>query len=119
MEWQQDIEIGMRLLSRADMRRFEQMYKDGFWGPSNYRIFEDCSTIDRSKEGYLRIRDGLVSEGGIQEMEDKENYYDKWPYTACVHAFFLAYHRMRAYCCWLSFRPTDLERYCKFEAVSL
>jgi hypothetical protein len=61
-----------------------------FLGPSNYRIFEDWSTIDWLKEGYLRIRDGLVLEGEIQEMEDKENYSDEGPYKPLVHAFFLA-----------------------------
>jgi hypothetical protein len=65
-----------------------------------------------------RIRDGLVLEGEIQEMEDEENHNDEGPYKAHVHAFFLAYHQMRAYHCWLSFRLTVLERYCKFE-VSL
>ncbi len=91
------------------------MCKDGLLGPSNYWIFEDWLAVDRSREGYLRIRDGLVSEGEIQEMEDKENHYDKGPYKAHIHAFFLAYHQMRGYHCWLSCHPMDLERYCKFE----
>ncbi len=51
-------------------------------------------------------------------MEDEENHYDEGPYKAHVHAFFLAYHQICAYHCWLLFRPTVLERYCKFE-VSL
>jgi hypothetical protein len=63
-------------------------------GPINYRIFEDWSTIDWSKEGYLRIRDGIVLEEEIQEMEGEENYYDEGPYKARVHAFFLAYHQV-------------------------
>ena len=74
--------------------------------------------VDWSREGYLRIRDGLVSEGEIQEMEDEENHYDEGPYKSHVHAFFLAYHQMRANRCWLSFCPMDLECYCEFE-VSL
>jgi hypothetical protein len=41
MEWQRVIEISLHLLSRAGMRRFEQMWEDGFWGPRDYRIFED------------------------------------------------------------------------------
>ena len=65
-----------------------------------------------------RIRDGLVLEGEIQEMEDEENHYDEEPYKARVHAFFLASHEMRAYRRWLLFCPMDLERYCEFE-VSL
>ncbi len=32
MEWQQVIEINLHLLSRADVRGFEQMWEDGFWG---------------------------------------------------------------------------------------
>jgi hypothetical protein len=100
------------------MERFEQMCEDGLLGPSDYGIFEDWLAADRSREGYLRIRNGLVLEGEIQEMEDKENHYDEGLYKSCVHAFFLAYHQMRAYRCWLSFRPTDLERYREFK-VSL
>jgi hypothetical protein len=118
MNWQMVIETRWRLLTRADMERFEQMCEDGLLGPSDYGIFEDWSAIDRSRDGYLRIKDGLVLEGEIQEVEDEENHYDKEPYKAGVHAFFLAYHEMRAYCQWFSFRPTDLERYCKCE-VSL
>jgi hypothetical protein len=118
MDWQQVIEIGLRLLTRADMERFEQMREDGIMGPSNYGIFEDYLAVDWLREGYLHIRDGLVLEGEIQEMEDKENHYDEGLYKSCVHAFFLAYHQMRAYCCWLSFLPTDLEHYREFE-VSL
>jgi hypothetical protein len=84
------------------------MCKDGLLGPSDYGILEDWLAINSLRDGYLRIRDGLVLEGEIQEMEDKENHYDKGPYKAHVHAFFLAYHQVRAYCWWLLFRPTDL-----------
>ena len=94
------------------------MCKDGLLGMSNYGIFEDWLAADWSREGYLHIRDGLVLEGEIQEMEDKENYYDKGPCNARVHALFLAYHEMRAYCHWLLFCLTNLERYRKFK-VSL
>ncbi len=51
-------------------------------------------------------------------MNDEENFYDKGPYQACVRGFFLAHHQVLTFHWWLSFRPTDLERYCKFE-VSL
>jgi hypothetical protein len=51
-------------------------------------------------------------------MENKEKYYGEGPYKARLRAFFLVYHQMQAYCRWLSFRPMDLEHYCKFE-VSL
>ncbi len=108
MDWQMVIETSWHLLSRADMGRFKQMCEDGLWGPSNYGIFEYWSAINRLRGGYLCIKDGLVSEGEIQEMEDKDNYYDKGPYKACVHAFFLAYHQMHAYHHWLSFHQTDL-----------
>jgi hypothetical protein len=33
--------------------------------------------VDWSSEGYLRIRDGLVLEGEIQETGDEENHYDE------------------------------------------
>ncbi len=95
MDWQQVIEIGWHLLTRQDMERFKQMCEDGLLGGSNYIIFEDWSAIDRSRDGYLRIKDGLVLGGEVQEMEDEETFYDAEPYKARVHAFFLAYHQMR------------------------
>jgi hypothetical protein len=44
--------------------------------------------------------------------------YNKGPYQPRVYGFFLAYHQVVAYHWWLSFRLTELERYCKFK-VSL
>ncbi len=79
------------------MERFRKMCEDGLLGPSNYEIFEDWSAIDRSMDGYLHIKDGLVLEGEVQEMEDEENFYNKEPYKARAHAFFLACHQVRAY----------------------
>jgi hypothetical protein len=73
------------------------MCEDGLLGPSNYGIFEDWLAVDRSRDGYLCIKDWLVLEGEIQEMEDGENHYDEGLYKARVHAFFLEYHQMRAY----------------------
>jgi hypothetical protein len=98
MDWQIVIEIGWPLLTRADMERFEQMCEDGLLVPSNYGIFEDWLAVDRSRDGYLHIKeDGLVLEGEIQEMEDEENHFDEGPYKAHIHAFFLVYHQMCAY----------------------
>jgi hypothetical protein len=118
LDWQRVVEIGYRLFTRKDMERFQEMCKDGLLGPGDYGIFEDWSAIVRSQDGYIRIRDGLVLEGEIQEMNDKENFYNKGPHQARVCGFFLAYHQVLAYHWWLSFRPTDLERYCEFK-VSL
>jgi hypothetical protein len=89
LNWPMVIETSWRLLTRADMERFEQKCEDGLQGPSNYGIFEDWSAINRSRDGYLYIKDGLVTEGEIQETEDKKNHYDKEPYKAHVHAFFI------------------------------
>ncbi len=100
------------------MVRFQEMCKDGLLGPGDYGLFEDWSAIVRSRDVYIRIRDGLVSEGEVQEMDDEEIFYNKRLYKARVRGFFLAYHQVVAYCWWHSFRPTDLERYRKFE-VSL
>ncbi len=84
----------------------------------DYGLFEDWSAIVRLRDGYICIRDGLVLEGEIQEMNDEEYFYDEGPYQARVCGFFLAYHQVVAYHWWLSFSPMDLEHYCKFE-VSL
>jgi hypothetical protein len=74
--------------------------------------------INKSRDGCIRIKDWLVSEGEIQEMNDEENFYDEGPYQARVHGFFLAYHQVVAYHWWLSFCPMELERYHEFK-VSL
>jgi hypothetical protein len=70
------------------MERFEEMCEDRLLGGSNYVIFEDWSAIDRSRDGYPRIRDRLVLEGEVQEMNNEENFYDEGPYKARVCAFF-------------------------------
>jgi hypothetical protein len=118
LDWQRVVEIGYCLFTRQDMVRFQEMCKDGFLGPGDYGIFEDWLDIDRSQDGYICIRDGLVLEGEILEMNNKENFYNEGPYQACVCGFFLAYHQVVAYRWWLSFHPMELERYHKFE-VSL
>ncbi len=100
------------------MERFEEMCEDGLLGPGDFGLFEDWSEINRSRDGYICIRDGLVLVGEIHEMNDEENFYNDGPYQARVRGFFLVYHQVVAYHWWLSFCPTDLERYCKFE-VSL
>jgi hypothetical protein len=98
--------------------RFEEMSKEELLRPGDYGLFEDWSAINGSRETYIRIRDGLVLEGEIQEMNDEENFYDDGPYQARVRGFFLAYHQVVSYCWWLLFRPTNLEHYCEFK-VSL
>jgi hypothetical protein len=118
VDWQRVVEIGWCLLTKQDMERFEEMCEDGLLGPGDYGLFEDWSDINRSGDGYIRIRDGLVLVGEIQEMNNKENFYNDGPYQARVRGFFLAYHQVVAYHWWLSFHPTDLECYRKFE-VSL
>jgi hypothetical protein len=65
LDWQRVVEIGYRLFTRQDMERFQEMCEDGLLGPGDYGIFEDWSAIDRSRIGYIRIRDGLGLEGEI------------------------------------------------------
>ncbi len=100
------------------MERFEEMCKDGLLGLGDYGLFKDWSDINRSRDGYICIRDGLVLVGEIQEMNNKENFYNDGLYQGCVCGFFLAYHQVVAYHWWLLFRPMDLEHYREFE-VSL
>ncbi len=66
------------------MERFEEMCEDGLLGPGDYGLFKDWSDINRSRDGYIRIRDGLVSVGEIQEMNDEENFHDDGPYQVRV-----------------------------------
>jgi hypothetical protein len=118
LDWQWVVEIGWRLLTKQDMERFKEMFEEGLLGPRDYGLFKDWSAIDGLREVYIHIRDGLVLEGEIQEMNDEENFYNNGPYQARVCGFFLAYHQVVAYHWWLSFHPTELERYREFK-VSL
>jgi hypothetical protein len=88
LDWQQVIEIGWRLLTKQDMVRFQEMCDDGLLGPGDYGLFEDWSVIVRSRDGYIHIRDGLVSEGEVQGMDDEENFYKEGPYKAHICGFF-------------------------------
>jgi hypothetical protein len=54
------------------MGRFKVMCKDDLLGPRDYGIFEDWLAIDRSQDRYICIRDGLVLEGEIQEMNNEQ-----------------------------------------------
>jgi hypothetical protein len=65
LDWQRVVEIGYCLFTRRDMVRFQEMCEDGLLGSGDYGIFEDWLDIDRSQDGYIRIRDGLVSDGEI------------------------------------------------------
>jgi hypothetical protein len=114
-DWQDVIVRGWRLLTKRDMRKLKNLYEDGLWGPEDYRIFEDWSATDKSRERFIRIKDGLISEGEVQEMNNEENFYDEGPYKERVRGFFLAYHQVVAYHCWLSFRPAGLEHFREFE----
>ncbi len=114
-DWQQVIERGWHLLTKQDMRKFKNLCEDGLLGQGDYGIFEDWSAIDKSQDKYIHIRDGLVSEGEVQEMNKEENFYDEGPYEECVCGFFLAHHRVVAYHRWLSFFLAELEHFCEFE----
>jgi hypothetical protein len=76
------------------MRKFKNLCKDGLLGPGDYRIFEDWSAIDKLQDKYIRIRDRLVSEGEVQETNDKEFFYNEGPYEERVRGFF-SWHTTR------------------------
>ncbi len=96
-DWQDVIMRGWHLLTKRDMRKFKNLCEDGLLGPENYRIIEDWSATDKTRERYIRIKDGLILEGEVQEMNNEENFYDEGPYEERVRGFFLAYHRVVAY----------------------
>ena len=114
-DWQDVIVRGWCLLTKRDMCKFKNMCEDGLLGPGDYGIFEDWSAINKLQEKYIRIKDGLISEGEDQEMNDEEIFYNEGPYEERVRGFFLAYHQVVAYQRWLYFRPADLERFREFE----
>jgi hypothetical protein len=91
-DWQLVIQKGWRLLTKEDMGRFKEIGEDDLLGPGDYGIFEDWLAIDRLQDRYIRIKVGLVSEGEIQEMNDKEKNYNEGPYEDRLCGFFLAYY---------------------------
>jgi hypothetical protein len=86
-DWQDVIVRGWCLLTKRYMRKFKNLCKDGLLGPGDYRIFEDWSAINKSQEKYIRIKNGLISEGEVQDMNDKEFFYDKGLYEERVCSF--------------------------------
>ncbi len=72
------------------MHKFKNLWEDGLLGPGNYGIFEDWSATNKSQEKYICIKDGLVSEGEVQEMNNEEKFYDEGPYEECIRSFILA-----------------------------
>ncbi len=106
---------GSRLLTKRDMHSFKKLCEGGHLIPEDYRIYKDWSAINKSQEKYIRIKDGLISEGEVQEMNDEEKFYDEGPYEERVRGFFLAYHQVATYHCWLSFHPADLKHFREFE----
>ncbi len=86
-----------------------------FWVKGITGSSEDWSAINKLQEKYIHIKDGLISEGEVQDMNNEENFYDEGSYEERVRGFFLAYHQVVAYHCWLLFHPADLEHFCEFE----
>jgi hypothetical protein len=80
---------GLHLLTKRDMHRFKKLCEGGHLIPEDYRIYEDWSSINKSQEKYVRIKDGLILEGEVQEMNNEENFYDEGPYEERVRGFFL------------------------------
>jgi hypothetical protein len=71
-DWQDVIVRVWHLLTKRDMRKFKNMCKGGLLGPGDYGIFKDWSAINKSLEKYIHIKDGLISEGEVQDMNKEE-----------------------------------------------
>ncbi len=59
LDWQWVVLIVYCLFMRQDIERFQEMCKDGLLGQGDYGVIEDWTAIDRSRDGYISIRDGL------------------------------------------------------------
>jgi hypothetical protein len=69
------------------MRKFKSLCEGGLLGPGDYGILEGWSAIDKLQDKCIRIKDGLVSEGEVQDMNNEENFYNKGPYKECFRGF--------------------------------
>jgi hypothetical protein len=86
-DWHDVIVRGWRLLTKRDMRKFKNLCEDGLLGPGDYGIFEDWSAINNSQKKYIHIKDRLILEGEVQDMNDEEFFYNEGPYKECVRGF--------------------------------
>jgi hypothetical protein len=59
--------------------------------------------------------DGLITEDDKRQMNDKENHYNNGADEDHSQAFFLGYHQVMAYHCWLSFRWKEVVLFQRFK----
>ncbi len=78
---------GSRLLTKRDMHRFKKLCEGGHLIPEDYRIYEDWSSNNKSRERYIQIKDGLLSKREVQDMNNEENFYDEEPHEERVRGF--------------------------------
>jgi hypothetical protein len=102
--WRSIAETGCKLLSRRDMRLFKALCDDDYsLCRDEYHLYKEQEEVTRARPRYISIMDGLVTEDDEQEKNNKENHYNKVGDKDCSQAFFLAYHQLMRYHCWLLF----------------
>jgi hypothetical protein len=101
------------------MRKFKILCKDGLLGPEDYRIFEDWSATNKLRERYMRIKDGLILEGKVQEMNNEEIFLMRGRRKNAFAVFSWRTTRWLPINTGSHFCPADLEHFCEFEVSFL
>ncbi len=98
------------------MRQFKALCDNDYYlCRDEYHLYKEREELTRARPRYISIMDGLITEDNKREMHNKENPYNIGADECCSQAFFLLYHQLMAYLCWLSFRPKEAALFWRFE----
>ncbi len=76
------------------MRQFNALRDDDYpLCRDEYHLYKEWEEVTRARPRYISIKDELVTEDNEQEMNDKENHYDKGADKKLQPGVFLTYHK--------------------------
>ncbi len=90
------------------MRQFKALCDNCYYlCRDEYHLYEEWEHFTRARPRYIRIMEGLITENDEQEMNNEENHVNNAGDEDHNQAFFLVYHQLMAYHCWLLFCPEE------------
>jgi hypothetical protein len=100
------------------MRRFKALCNDNYsLCYDDHHLYEEWEEVFRARPKYISIMSGLVTEEEEREMNGKENHVNDGLDEGCSQEFFLAYHQLVVYHCWLSFCLDEAALFQRFEVT--
>ncbi len=86
------------------MRQFKALCDNCYYiCRDEYHLYKEWDELTRARPRYVSIMDGLITENDEKEMNNKENHYNNRADEERSQAYFLAYHQLMVYHCWLLF----------------